>query len=83
MADDRDDRPQGLMDAHQFLRVSDALKEGFARLGAADLPAPARDRWQRRLLTITNLAKHDLDRAERQYARFHEDFDREVGPRRG
>lgn len=77
--EDGTDRRHGLVDAAQFLRVSDGLKEAFAELGAAGLPPAARERWQRRLLSITNLAKHDLDRAERQFQRFRADFAREHG----
>jgi hypothetical protein len=67
-----------MVDAAAFMRVSDALKDGFAKLAAADLPEPSRMRWQRRLLAITNVAKHDLHRAEEQYGRFVDDFTREV-----
>lgn len=74
-----DDRSQGLVDAEQFLRVSEALKRGFAEISTADLPAVARDRWQRRLIAITNLAKHDLDRAERQVHAFLADLEGELG----
>jgi hypothetical protein len=77
--EDGDREERGMMDALLFLRVSDALKEGFARLEAADLPASARDRWRRRLLAITSGAKRDLADAEEQYGRFRADFDREVG----
>jgi hypothetical protein len=33
-----------------------------------------RGRWQRRLLAVTTMAKHDLGRAERQLTRFRDDW---------
>jgi hypothetical protein len=71
-----DGRP---VDAGQLLRFSESLREGFALLAQADIRDASRERWQRRLIAITNAAKRDLDRAEEQYARYREDFDREVG----
>ncbi len=68
-----------LIDAEQFLRVTDSLKDSFARLEAAVLSDAARQRWQRRLLALTELAKEDLDRAEREVDRYRADFQREVG----
>lgn len=68
----------GLVDAEQFLRVSAALKRTFATLDQSPMPEPARQRWQRRLIAITDLAKHDLDRAEQQYERFRADLDRDL-----
>lgn len=76
---DRRSGTDGMVDAEHFLRVSDALRQGFARLAAAPLPDAARQRWRRRLLAITDVAKHDLGRAEAECARFDADFAREVG----
>jgi hypothetical protein len=74
-------RRGGMVDATQFLRFSDALRDDFAALASASLSASSRERWQRRLIAITNLAKRDLDRAEAQHARFREDLARELGGR--
>ncbi len=79
MEDEHESTASGLVDADQFLRFSESLKQGFARLGRVGRGDAAHERWQRRLLAITNVAKHDLDRAESQYERFREDFDREFG----
>jgi uncharacterized NAD(P)/FAD-binding protein YdhS len=78
MEDDRSQRG-GMVDAAQFLRFSDALRADFAALAEAALPASSRERWQRRLLAITNLAKHDLDRAVDQHERFRGDLHTELG----
>jgi hypothetical protein len=79
MDEEQDERRHGLVDAQQFIRVSDGLKLAFGDLAAAELGPGARERWQRRLLAITNLAKHDLDRAEGQLQRLRDDLDRELG----
>lgn len=80
MADEDDTRDGGMVDAAQFMRFSDGLKQSFERLGEASVTDAARQRWQRRLLAITTTAQRDLDRAEKQFARFRTDFDREFGP---
>ena len=77
--DDRNGRSSRLIDAEQFLRVSEALKGSFARLEKAALPDSARQRWKRRLIALTELAKEDLDRAERECDRCQADFQRMVG----
>jgi hypothetical protein len=63
-----------LLDAAHFLRVSDGLRDAFAEVNGADIDAATKERWQRRLIAITTVAKRDLGRAEEQLSRFREDF---------
>jgi hypothetical protein len=79
MAEHDSGRDGGMVDAEQFMRVSEALRVSFARLASASLTDSSRQRWQRRLIAVTNVAKHDLTRAEEQCQRFQADFEREVG----
>jgi hypothetical protein len=79
VADDEGTQGAGMVDAEQFLRFSEALREDFATLADAGVAPASRERWQRRLIAITNLAKHDLDRAEAQHDRFRRDLSRELG----
>jgi hypothetical protein len=55
-------------------RLAEALREGFARLAAAQLEPAERGRWQQRLIAITNAAKRDLPRALAQLERFERDW---------
>jgi hypothetical protein len=61
------------------LRLSDGLKEAFAGLAGADLGPEDRQRWHRRLLAVTNLAKHDVGRAEARLDRLRDDLARDLG----
>jgi len=70
---------QSPVDAERFLRVSDGLREAFGRLTGADVDDASRARWQRRLIAITNAAKHDLATAERRLAAYHADWEHQVG----
>jgi hypothetical protein len=65
-----------MVDAEQFMRVSQGLKEALAALGAADLGSGQRGRWQRRLMAITETATRDLAGAEMQLERFRTDWSR-------
>lgn len=69
-----EDQQDGLVDAARFLRVSEGLRAAFAEVNEAGLDDAVRERWQRRLIAITNVAKRDLGRAEEQLSRFFEDF---------
>jgi hypothetical protein len=63
-------------------RLADTLREAFHVLQEADLDVAERQRWQRRLIAITDAAKHDVQRAEVRIERFRLDFSRAVtGPR--
>lgn len=46
--------------------VGERLKEAFAALGDADIPAVEKGRWHQRLIAITNSSKHDLATAQRR-----------------
>lgn len=68
-----------MLSAEQFIRVSRGLKEAYAALGAADLPVAQRERWQRRLMAITDTATRDLGGAEIQLQQFLADWARVTG----
>lgn len=57
-----------------FADVSDGLRDAFAGVASADLPAEAKARWQQRLIAITNMAKRDTARAAAQLERFNRDW---------
>lgn len=54
----------------QLARVSARLKDAFAALAGADVAPDDRERLQRRLIAVTNTAKHDLGSAEAALDRF-------------
>jgi hypothetical protein len=72
------DDHSGVIDAEQFMRVSTALRDCWSQLEGAKMSADSRGRWQRRLIAVTNVAKHDLTRAEAQLTRLRADLAREV-----
>ena len=55
-------------------RVADGLRTAFADVAAADLAPDVKGRWQRRLIAITNMAKHDVARADVQLDKFHDEW---------
>lgn len=68
-------------DDDRFRRVSDQLKAGFAALARPDVDDDDRPGWHRRLIAITNSAKHDLATAERRLEQYWVDWEDRVGPR--
>lgn len=74
-----EDQEDGLLDAARFMRVSEGLRAAYARIGQTEMEAAAKERWHRRLIAITNVAKRDLTRAEEQLERFHADFTERTG----
>lgn len=66
--------PTGQVDAVAFVRVSEGLRDAFARLGEARLRADEAGRWHRRLIAISNVAKRDLPGALEQLERFDRDW---------
>ena len=63
--------PSGEDDAHTVaVRVSDTLREAFSVLATSSLDGDDKQRWQRRLIAITNMSKHDVARAHEQLQRF-------------
>ena len=56
------------------LRVSTELKAAFDEVGRADIDGADKGRWHRRLIAITNTAKHDVARADEQLARYRDDW---------
>jgi hypothetical protein len=67
-----DDPPR--IDALQFVALTRGLRDAFGQVAEADLTASQRARWQRRLGTITDVARHDLPAAAEQLARFERDW---------
>ena len=55
-------------------RVADRLRSGFADIAAADVEPDVKGRWQRRLIAITNMAKHDVERADMQLDKFYDEW---------
>ena len=55
-------------------RVSSGLKAAFDELAHADVDDADKARWQRRLIAITNTAKHDVARADEQLARCRDEW---------
>lgn len=55
-------------------RVADGLRTAFADVAAADVAPDVKGRWQRRLIAITNTAKHDVARADEQLDKFHDEW---------
>lgn len=66
--------PTGQVDAVAFVRVSEGLRDAFARLGEAKLRGDEAGRWHRRLIAISNVAKRDLPGALEQLGRFERDW---------
>ncbi|WP_370327270.1 hypothetical protein [Euzebya sp.] len=62
-------------------RLGDDLKLAFRALASPDVAEDRRPDWHRRLIAITNSAKHDVATAEGRMARWWADFEAEVGPR--
>lgn len=56
------------------LRVSTELKAAFDDVGRADIDGADKSRWHRRLIAITNTAKHDVARADEQLVRYRDDW---------
>lgn len=65
-----------MVDATALLRVTELLAGLRDRVGHADVSAEQRRRWQRRIATIADGARHDLGRAESQLRRFAGELDR-------
>lgn len=55
-------------------RVSTGLKAAFGEVARADIDVADKGRWQRRLIAITNTAKHDVARADEQLMRYRDDW---------
>lgn len=62
-------------------RVADDLKLGFQALAGQAVPDDGKPDWHRRLIAITNAAKHDLPTAERRLERYWADWEAAIGPR--
>lgn len=71
MTDADNDAP---MDA--AARVSRGLKEAFDDVARADIDGADKGRWQRRLIAVTNMSKHDVARADEQLVRFRNEWNR-------
>jgi hypothetical protein len=69
MSDAHSDTPNESAD-----RVSAALKSAFAEVANADIDGADKGRWQRRLIAITNTAKHEVTRADEQLVRFRDEW---------
>ena len=54
--------------------VADQLKVLFADVVAADVDVAEKGRWHKRLIAITNTAKHDVGRAGEQLRRFTDEW---------
>jgi hypothetical protein len=65
-----------MVSTEQFIRVSQGLKQAYAALHAAALPYAQRQRWQRRLIAITDTATRDLGGAEAELQQFQADWAR-------
>ena len=61
-------------DADAAARVSAGLKDAFDEVARADIDGADKGRWQRRLLAITNAAKHDVARADEQLVRYRDEW---------
>ena len=57
--------------ADDHARLSEGLRSAFAEVAAADIDAEQKGRWQRRLIAVTNMSKHDVSRAALQLDKFH------------
>ncbi len=60
-------------------KVADQLKALFCEVVEADLPPDAKGRWHKRLIAITNTAKHDVGRAGAQLSRFIDEWNEADG----
>ena len=65
------------VDDDELQRLSEGLKEAFARVAQSQLAPDEKGRWQQRLIAVTNSAKRDQGRALASLARFNEDWHRE------
>ena len=63
-----------LLDAERVFSLTERLRAAHARIDESRLPADRRGRWQRRLITITEIAQSDLARAEENLRRFDLEF---------
>ena len=61
--------------------LAEELKQAFAALGPADIPPEDKQRWQQRLIAITNSSKHDVDTAAGRMQRYWQEWEQAVGPR--
>ena len=62
-------------DDELFAVLSGRLRDAHRRIGALDLPDDEKARVARRLLAISDAAKHDLPRASLRLDRFMADLD--------
>ena len=62
------------VDEAAALRVAEGLKVAFQAVATADLPDERKPDLQRRLIAITNSAKHDVATAERRLRDFLEEL---------
>lgn len=65
----------------RFQRVSHQLKLAFQGLASPAVPDADRPDWHRRLIAITNSAKHDLATAETRLDRYWADWEDRIGRR--
>ncbi len=68
----------GMLDAADFLRFNERLRETHQRLDAADLPREQKRRWQRRLIGIADAGARDLATARDQLGRLVSELDRRL-----
>ena len=61
--------------------LAEELKQAFAALGPADIPPEDKQRWQQRLIAITNSSKHDVATAAGRMERYWQEWEQAVGPR--
>ena len=61
--------------------LAEELKQAFAVLGPADIPVEDKQRWQQRLIAITNSSKHDVATAAGRMERYWQEWEDTVGPR--
>jgi hypothetical protein len=76
------DEPAGggeLVDAERFLAVAERLRAARLRIERGAANDHRRAQWQRLLVTISNIAKTDLDRADETLTRLEADLDRHLG----
>lgn len=67
-----------MLDADDFMGFTERLRAVHVRVDGAKVTREQRSRWQRKLLSITDAAKRDLDDAVEQLRRFEAELDRRL-----
>ena len=60
--------------ADDNVRLAEGLRNAFADVASADIDGESKGRWQRRLIAVTNMSKHDVSRALSQLEKFHDEW---------